>query len=163
MSKFLLNLLVEFLKVLPKSKFIWISKIKSRLNFLLGSSPASPTSLEPAHFTPPAIVSVLNPFGLSNLGVFAKKHLSFEFAHSSNEAFSLSHVTAMRDRPSTSSPSLRQVIPVTSSPLLATPGPLRRPTSLLALIKRQFHAPTYQVNVWNNHVFALSTNLVLWF
>jgi hypothetical protein len=31
---------------------------------------------------------------------------------------------------------------------------------VLALIKHQFHAPTCQVNVWNNHVFTLSTNLV---
>jgi hypothetical protein len=31
---------------------------------------------------------------------------------------------------------------------------------LLALIKCQFHVPTYQVNVWNNDVFTLSTNLV---
>jgi hypothetical protein len=31
---------------------------------------------------------------------------------------------------------------------------------MLALIKRRFHAPTYRVNVWNNHVFALFTNLV---
>jgi hypothetical protein len=31
---------------------------------------------------------------------------------------------------------------------------------LLALIKCQFHVPTYRVNVWNKHVFALSTNLV---
>jgi hypothetical protein len=31
---------------------------------------------------------------------------------------------------------------------------------LLALIKHQFHASTCRVNVWNNHVFKLSTNLV---
>jgi hypothetical protein len=31
---------------------------------------------------------------------------------------------------------------------------------VLALIKRQLHAPTCRVNVWNNHVFTLSTNLV---
>jgi hypothetical protein len=31
---------------------------------------------------------------------------------------------------------------------------------LLALIKRRFHVPTCRVNVWNNHVFTLSTNLV---
>jgi hypothetical protein len=28
---------------------------------------------------------------------------------------------------------------------------------LLALTKRRFHAPTYRVNVCNDHVFALST------
>jgi ribonuclease HI len=32
--------------------------------------------------------------------------------------------------------------------------------TLLALIKCWFHAPIYWVNVWNNHVFVLSTNLV---
>jgi hypothetical protein len=31
---------------------------------------------------------------------------------------------------------------------------------VLALIKQQFYAPTCQVNVQNNHVFTLSTNLV---
>jgi hypothetical protein len=31
---------------------------------------------------------------------------------------------------------------------------------VLALIKRQFHAPTCRVNVKNNHGFILSTNLV---
>jgi hypothetical protein len=30
---------------------------------------------------------------------------------------------------------------------------------LLTLIKYQFNAPTCRVNVWNNHVFTLSTNL----
>jgi hypothetical protein len=34
------------------------------------------------------------------------------------------------------------------------------PWALLVLIKHQFHAPTYRVNVWNNHIFTLSTNLV---
>jgi hypothetical protein len=31
---------------------------------------------------------------------------------------------------------------------------------VLALIKPQFHAPTSRVNVYNNHVFTLSTNQV---
>jgi hypothetical protein len=30
---------------------------------------------------------------------------------------------------------------------------------VLALIKHRFHAPTCRVNVWNDHVFTLSTNL----
>jgi hypothetical protein len=34
---------------------------------------------------------------------------------------------------------------------------------VLVLIKCRFHAPTCQVNVWNNHIFTLSTNLVPWF
>jgi hypothetical protein len=32
--------------------------------------------------------------------------------------------------------------------------------AMLALVKHRFHVPTCQVNVWNNHVFTLSTNLV---
>jgi hypothetical protein len=31
---------------------------------------------------------------------------------------------------------------------------------VLVLIKHQFHAATCRVNVWNNHVYTLSTNLV---
>jgi hypothetical protein len=31
---------------------------------------------------------------------------------------------------------------------------------VLVLIKRRFGAPTCRVNVWNDHVFTLSTNLV---
>jgi hypothetical protein len=31
---------------------------------------------------------------------------------------------------------------------------------VLALIKHRFHVPTCQLNVRNNHVFTLSTNLV---
>jgi hypothetical protein len=34
---------------------------------------------------------------------------------------------------------------------------------LLALIKCRFHVPTCHVNVWNNHIFTLSTNVVPWF
>jgi hypothetical protein len=49
MSKFLLNL-IEILKFLEKSKFIWISKIKYHLNFLLGSGPIGPPP--PPHVGP---------------------------------------------------------------------------------------------------------------
>jgi hypothetical protein len=38
-------------------------------------------------------------------------------------------------------------------------GSLER-CKVLALIKHRFHAPTCRVNVWNKHVFSLSTNLV---
>jgi hypothetical protein len=31
---------------------------------------------------------------------------------------------------------------------------------VLALIKYRFYVLTYRVNVWNNHVFTLSINLV---
>jgi hypothetical protein len=30
---------------------------------------------------------------------------------------------------------------------------------VLALIKHRFHVPTCQVNVWNDHVFTLSSDL----
>jgi hypothetical protein len=43
MSIFLLNLLVKFLKVLPKSKFIWNSKSISILKPSLGKGPAHPS------------------------------------------------------------------------------------------------------------------------
>jgi hypothetical protein len=36
-------------------------------------------------------------------------------------------------------------------------------SGMVALTKHQFHAPTCRVNIWNNHVFTLSTNLVLRF
>jgi hypothetical protein len=39
---------------------------------------------------PQAIARTLSPFGLSSLGVFAKRHLFFEFAQSGNDAFSIS-------------------------------------------------------------------------
>jgi hypothetical protein len=34
---------------------------------------------------------------------------------------------------------------------------------VLVLIKYRFDVPTCRVNVWNNHVFTLSTNLVTQF
>jgi hypothetical protein len=44
----------------------------------------------PARFTPQAAVHALGPLGLSSLGVFAKRHLFFEFAQSVNDTSSLS-------------------------------------------------------------------------
>jgi hypothetical protein len=72
MSKFRLNLLVKILNVLPKSKFILISKIKSRLNFPLGSGPDQPASLVLARFILQATVSMLSPFGPSSLAYSPK-------------------------------------------------------------------------------------------
>jgi hypothetical protein len=43
-----------------------------------------------ACFAPQATVHALGPLGLSSLGVFAKRHLFFEFAQSVNDASSLS-------------------------------------------------------------------------
>jgi hypothetical protein len=44
----------------------------------------------PARFAQQATVHALGPLGLSSLGVFAKRHLFFEFAQSGNDASSLS-------------------------------------------------------------------------
>jgi hypothetical protein len=40
---------------------------------------------------PQAVARTLGPLGLSSLGVFAKRRLFFEYAQSSNDAFSISH------------------------------------------------------------------------
>jgi hypothetical protein len=64
-----------------------------------------------------------------------------------------------------------QNLPVGEEKMMCTlaPGPLWHITIwqaydingfMLALIKCRFHAPTCQVNAWNNHVLTLSTNLV---
>jgi hypothetical protein len=52
--------------------------------------PAQPRAA-PARFAPPAAVCALGPLGLSNLGVFAKRRLFFEFAQSVNGVSFLSH------------------------------------------------------------------------
>jgi hypothetical protein len=86
MSKFLLNLLVQISKAL----------IYSKIQFLFEkdfSSDFSPSVLAPpalARFTPQAAGSPLSPFGPSSFGVFAERHISFNFAHSGRDAFSLS-------------------------------------------------------------------------
>jgi hypothetical protein len=86
MSKFLLNLLVQISK----------SLVYSKIHFLFGKEfssdfgPSGPASPVLAHFAPQATVSTLNPFGPSSLGVFAKRCISFDFAHSSNNTFSIS-------------------------------------------------------------------------
>jgi hypothetical protein len=85
-SKFLLNLLVQISKAL----------IYSKIQFLFGKEfssdfgPPSPASPVLARFAPQAAVSMLHPFSLSSLGVFAKRCISFDFAHSGKDAFSLS-------------------------------------------------------------------------
>jgi hypothetical protein len=87
MSKFLLNLHVQIYKVL----------VYSKIQFLFGkefSSDFGPTPPVLARFAPYAARSTLSPFGLSSLDVFAKRCISFDFAHSDNDT-SLSHVTAM--------------------------------------------------------------------
>jgi hypothetical protein len=86
MSKFLLNLLVQISKDL----------VYSKIQFLFGKElssdfgPTGPASPVLARFAPQAAGSTLSPFGLSSLDVFAKRCFSFDFAHSGNNAFSLS-------------------------------------------------------------------------
>jgi hypothetical protein len=57
---------------------------------LLRFQPVRPSPSRAGPLCPQAAVHVLGPFGLSSLGVFAKRCLFFEFAQSSNDAFSLS-------------------------------------------------------------------------
>jgi hypothetical protein len=64
---------------------IFIQK-KSSSDF--GPSGPAPPAL--ARFAPQAVGSPLIPFGPSNLGVFAKRCISFDFAHFGKDAFSLS-------------------------------------------------------------------------
>jgi hypothetical protein len=86
MSKFLLNLLVQISKdlVYSKIKFLFRKEISSDFG---PSGPAPPVL---ACFAPQATGSTLSPFGPSSLDVFAKRCISFDFAHSGNDAFSLS-------------------------------------------------------------------------
>jgi hypothetical protein len=86
MSKFLLNLIVQISKALVYSKIQFL--FEKELSYDFG--PSGPAPPEPARFAPPAIGSTLSPFVPSSLGVFAKRCISFNFAHSGNDAFTLS-------------------------------------------------------------------------
>jgi hypothetical protein len=85
MSKFLLNLLVQISKALAYSKiqFLFEKEFSSDLG---PSGPALPTL---ARYAPQASGSPLDPLGPSRVGVFAKRRIPFDFAHSSRDAFSL--------------------------------------------------------------------------
>jgi hypothetical protein len=87
MSKFLLNLLVQISKALVYSKIQFLFRKEFSSDFV-PSGPALPVL---ARFARQAAVSTLSTFGLNILGVFAKRCISFDFAHSGNDAFSLSH------------------------------------------------------------------------
>jgi hypothetical protein len=66
--------------------------------------------------------------------------------------------------PGTSGSHIQEIVDkFQGSPLPHEPALMAARKCMLGLIKHWFHAPTYWVNVWNNHVFALSTNLVPWF
>jgi hypothetical protein len=57
---------------------------------LLRFRPVRPSPSRAGLLRPQAAVHALDPFDLSSLGVFAKRHLFFEFAQSGNDASSLS-------------------------------------------------------------------------
>jgi hypothetical protein len=54
-------------------------------------SPSSPAPPALAPFAPQTTGSPPSPFGPSSFGVFAERRISFDFAHSGRDAFSLSH------------------------------------------------------------------------
>jgi hypothetical protein len=86
MSKFLLNLLVQISKAWVYSKIQFLFEKESSSDF--GSSGPAPPAL--ARFAPQSTRSPLSPFGPSSLGVFAERCISFDFAHSGKDTFSLS-------------------------------------------------------------------------
>jgi hypothetical protein len=101
MSKFLLNLIVQISKA-----FVY-----SKIQILFGnhfSSDSGPAPSSPAA-SPQATMRALGPLGLSNLGVFAKRRLFFEFAQSVNGVSS--HVAAKWAPPVRSSPFLEPADP----------------------------------------------------
>jgi hypothetical protein len=129
MSKFLLNLLVQIFKALVYSKIQFLFRKEFSSDF----GPSGPASPVLAYFAPQAAVSTLSPFGLSSLGVFAKRCISFDFAHSGNDFFSLSrhcHVGPARQLhplPHTGRSQSRRLL---SSP---PPATLRRPASSIEM------------------------------
>jgi hypothetical protein len=84
MSEFLLNLLVQISKALLYSKINFYSK-KNFLRIL--AHPAQPRPAL-ARSAPQAVGS---PLGPSRVGVFSKRRILFDLAHSGRDAFSLSH------------------------------------------------------------------------
>jgi hypothetical protein len=86
MSKFFLNILVQIYKALVYSKIQFLFKKEFSSDF----GPSGPAPPVLAHFTLQAAGSPFSPFGPSSFGVFAERHISFDFAHSGRDAFSLS-------------------------------------------------------------------------
>jgi hypothetical protein len=74
----------------PKPLYIQKSNFYSEI-ILLRFQPVRPSPSRAGPLRPQAAVHALGPFGLSSLGVFAKRRLFFKFAQSGNDAFSLSH------------------------------------------------------------------------
>jgi hypothetical protein len=86
MSKFLLNLLVQIFKALIYSKIHFLFEKQVSSDF--GPSGPAPPAL--ARYAPQAAGSPLSPLGPSRVGVFAERRISFDFAHSDRDVFSLS-------------------------------------------------------------------------
>jgi hypothetical protein len=86
MSKFLLNLLVQISKALVYSKIQFLFEKEFSLDF----GPSGPAPPAQACFAPHAAGFPLRPFSPSSFGAFAKMRISFDFAHSGRDAFSLS-------------------------------------------------------------------------
>jgi hypothetical protein len=114
-------------KIPPKSScanFQSLGIFKNQILFgnhfsLIPAQPAQPRPL-----CPQAAVRVLNPLGLSSLGVFAKRCLFFEFAQSVNGVSS--HVAANWVPPVRKTPFLAPADPKHASPRASRPPPLRR-------------------------------------
>jgi hypothetical protein len=83
MSKFLLNLLVQISKALVYSKIQFLFEKEFSSDF----GPSGPAQPGLARYAPQAAGS---PLGPSRIGVFAERHIPFDFTHSDRDAFSLS-------------------------------------------------------------------------
>jgi hypothetical protein len=79
MSKFLLNALIKFLRVLPNFKFHQNSKIYFAFGSSLGFGPTGPPP-------PQTIASPLGPTTPTCLVVFTKRRLLFGFVHSNSDS-----------------------------------------------------------------------------
>jgi hypothetical protein len=77
---------MQISKALVYSKIQFLFEKESSSDF----GPSGPAPLALARFAPQAAGSPLSPFSPSSLGVFAKRCISFDFAHSGKDAFSLS-------------------------------------------------------------------------
>jgi hypothetical protein len=67
--------------------------VYSKIQFLFEkefSSDFGPAPPALARYAPQATGSPLGPLGPSRIGIFAERHILFNFAHSSRDAFSLS-------------------------------------------------------------------------
>jgi hypothetical protein len=127
MSKFLLNLLVQISKAVVYSKIQFLFEKEFSSDF--GPSGPAPPAL--AYFAPQATRSPLSPFGPSSFGIFAERRISFDFAPSGREAFSLLRHCHVGPRLSASSPSPRW--PTHNRFSSSPPATLRHPASNLKM------------------------------